>query len=241
MLQALYNAIRKDAAPTIVKVGGRDYADRNIYPVGTPCPQPLTVSTLTALADYLNTNVDDLERGKLICHVEGPDRVAIRSALLGDFADRACYILAKLDQLEIPFNQWKDAESFNIILQSCFAEPEGLAPTDKGLVLKYIGSIVAINESATADDGVTQAVAVKTGISSKAVKALPNPVTLRPYRTFTEVEQPASSFIFRCRQNGEGGVQFCLVEADGGAWRAEAMKSIKAFMEQVVPGLNVIA
>ena len=180
MLEKLYNAIRKDAAPTIVKVGGRDYADRNIYPVGTPCPQPLTVSTLTALADYLNTNVDELERGKLICHVKSHSEVAIRSALLGDFADRACYIRAELDQLEIPFNQWKDAEPFNIILQSCFAEPEGLAATDKGLVLKYIGSIVAINESATADDGITQAVAVKTGISSKAVKALPNPVTLLP-------------------------------------------------------------
>ena len=240
MLEKLYNAIRKDAAPSIVKVDGRDYADRDLYPVSTPCPDRLIVSTLTALADYLNTNVDELERGKLICHVKSHSEVAIRSALLGDFADRACYIRAELDQLEIPFNQWKDAESFNIILQSCFAEPEGLAATDKGLVLKYIGSIVAINESATADDGITQAVAVKTGISSKAVKALPNPVTLRPYRTFTEVEQPASSFIFRCRQNGEGGVQFCLVEADGGAWRAEAMKRIKAFME-AVPGLNVIA
>ena len=115
-----------------------------------------------------------------------------------------------------------------------------MAATDKSLVLKYIGSIVAINESATSDDGITQAVAVKTGISSKAVKALPNPVTLRPYRTFVEVEQPASSFIFRCRQD-DGDVQFCLVEADGGAWRAEAMKNIKAFMEQAVPGLNVIA
>ena len=82
---------------------------------------------------------------------------------------------------------------------------------------------------------------MKTGISSKAVKALPNPVTLRPYRTFTEVEQPASSFIFRCRQSGDDGVQFMLAEADGGAWRAEAMKNLKAFMEQAVPGLNVIA
>lgn len=241
MLEALYNAIRKDAAPTIIKVDGREYADRNLYPVSTPCPDRLTVSTLTALADYLNTNVDELERGKLICHVESHSEVAIRSALLGDFADRACYILAELDELEMPFNKWMRGESFSIALQSCFCEPEGLAATDRGLVLKYIGSVVAINESATSDDGITQAVAVKTGISSKAVQALPNPVTLRPYRTFTEVEQPASSFIFRCRKDGEDGVQFMLAEADGGAWRAEAMKNIKAFMEQAVPGLNVIA
>ena len=92
MLETLYNAIRKDAAPTIVKVDGRDYADKDLEPIHAPCPQPLMVSTLTALADYLNTNVDGIERNKLICHVESPEKVSIRSALLGNFADRACYI-----------------------------------------------------------------------------------------------------------------------------------------------------
>jgi len=32
-----------------------------------------------------------------------------------------------------------------------------------------------------------------------------------------------------------------LVEADGGAWRGEAMKNIKEYLETAVPGLNVIA
>ncbi|MDE6735610.1 MAG: hypothetical protein K2J64_09120, partial [Desulfovibrio sp.] len=185
MLEKLYNAIRKDAAPTIVNVGGRDYVDKDLEPIYAPCPQPLMVSTLTALADYLNTNVDALECGKLICHVESPEKVSIRSALLGEFADRACYIWARLDNLEIPFGEWLPAEKFNIALQSCFAEPEGLAATDKGLVLKYISNVTATVEAGVSDDGISQAVAVKTGISSKAVQALPNPVTLRPYRTFT--------------------------------------------------------
>ncbi|MBD5627514.1 MAG: hypothetical protein HDQ90_08590 [Desulfovibrio sp.] len=241
MLEKLYNAIRRDAAPTIVNVGGREYADKDLEPIHAPCPASLAVSTLTGLVDYLNTNVDGLERDKLICLVESPEKVSIRSGLLGNFADRACYIYARLDSLKIPFEEWLPAEKFNIALQSDFAEPEGLAATDRGLVLKYISNVTATVEAGVSDDGITQAVAVKTGISSKAVKALPNPVTLRPYRTFTEVEQPASSFIFRCRQNGENGMQFCLVEADGGAWRAEAMKNIKAFMEQAVPGLSVIA
>ena len=140
MLEALCNAIRKDAAPTIVKVDGRDYADKSLYEIETPCPVPLRVSTLTALADYLNTNVDELERGKLICHVESHGGVSICSALLGDFANRACYIEAVLDQLEMPFNKWMRAEPFSIALQACFCEPEGLAATDKGLVLKYISN-----------------------------------------------------------------------------------------------------
>lgn len=242
MLEKLYNAIRKDAAPNIIEVENRTYTDKNLYEIDTPCPDPLTVSTLTALADYLNTNVDGLEREKLICHVDSHAKVSIRSALLEPFANRACYIRAELDQLKLPFNSWLDAEPFNIALQACFADPdiEGAKATDKGLVLKFASSVTSIVESATSDDGISQAVAVKAGITSKGVKELPNPVTLRPYRTFTEVEQPASAFIFRCRQD-QGKMQFMLCEADGGAWRSQAMKNIKAYMEAAVPGLNVIA
>ena len=69
---------------------------------------------------------------------------------------------------------------------------------------------------------------------------LPNPVTLRPFRTFTEVEQPASSFVFRAKQK-DGGMEFMLVEADGGAWRGEAMRNIKEYMQKAIPELSVIA
>ena len=94
-----------------------------------------------------------------------------------------------------------------------------------------------VAEGVTLDDGVTQAVTVKKGIAAVENVTLPNPVTLRPYRTFTEVEQPASQFVFRAAE----GPEFMLVEADGGAWKHEAMQNIKKFMEFEVPGLAVIA
>ena len=56
---------------------------------------------------------------------------------------------------------------------------------------------------------------------------VPNPVTLCPYRTFLEVEQPESQFVFRIKD--EGGVQFKLVEAEGGMWKNEAMHLIKNY------------
>ena len=135
MLEKLYNAIRRDASPAIIKVENRPYADKKLYEIETPCPKPLCVSTLTGLTDYLNTNVDDLERGKLLCHVEGPDNVAIRSALMGDFKNRACYIRAELDQIKLPFNNWLDAEPFNISLQACLQIPtlRGPRPLTRGL------------------------------------------------------------------------------------------------------------
>ena len=119
-------------------------------------------------------------------------------------------------------------------------EPDApVKATDRGRVLKYASNVTTTVEANTEDDGVTQAVTVRKGIAGKGVDVLPNPVTLRPYRTFTEVEQPASRFVFRCKDNN--GVTFALVEADGGAWRGEAIRNIKAFMESRVPGLTVIA
>ena len=79
------------------------------------------------------------------------------------------------------------------------------------------------------DDGVTQKTTIKQGIASKADVLVPNPVTLTPYRTFLEVEQPSSEFVFRIKDNG-GAPVFMLVEAEGGLWRAEAMQNIKEYL-----------
>ena len=55
---------------------------------------------------------------------------------------------------------------------------------------------------------------------------VPNPVLLKPYRTFIEVQQPESAFIFRMQD----GPRAALFEADGGAWRIEAMENIRAYL-----------
>ena len=51
-------------------------------------------------------------------------------------------------------------------------------------------------------------------------------MTLRPYRTFQEVEQPASQFLIRVN---ERGIQF--VEADGGMWKLHARQTVQAFLQ----------
>lgn len=60
---------------------------------------------------------------------------------------------------------------------------------------------------------------------------VPNPVKLKPYRTFLEVDQPVSEFIFRMKQDKYDGVLCALFEADGGAWKMEATERIKKYLE----------
>lgn len=54
---------------------------------------------------------------------------------------------------------------------------------------------------------------------------------LRPYRTFREVEQPASRFVLRLQSGqGDGMPKAALFEADGGAWRLTAIEAIARWL-----------
>lgn len=86
------------------------------------------------------------------------------------------------------------------------------------------------------DDGITQKATVKTGLASRGDAVIPSPVTLKPYRTFTEVDQPESRFVFRMKEDKYEGVQCALFEADGGAWKLQAMENIKGYLERELVG-----
>lgn len=84
----------------------------------------------------------------------------------------------------------------------------------------------------------TQKATVKTGVASKADAVIPSPVRLKPYRTFTEVDQPESDFVFRMKEDKYDGVQCALFEADGGAWKLHAMESIQEYLEEQLNGVD---
>ena len=66
------------------------------------------------------------------------------------------------------------------------------------------------------------------GVALKQVVPVKPRVTLAPFRTFLEVEQPASEFILRLDNNASIG----LLEADGGMWKLVARETIKKFLEE---------
>lgn len=110
--------------------------------------------------------------------------------------------------------------------------------TDKELLLKFVGTVESGTVAEYGDDGISQKATVKTGIASKENVIVPSPVLLVPYRTFVEVEQPGSEFIFRVKDDKYDGVQCALFEADGGAWEIAAMDGIKTYLEEQLQGLE---
>ena len=99
------------------------------------------------------------------------------------------------------------------------------------MLLKFSGTVKDESIVEYGDDGVTQKATVKTGITSVGDAIVPNPVKLQPFRTFIEVTQPESAFVFRMRQADGRGVECAIFEADGGAWKNAAMKSIKEYLQ----------
>lgn len=224
MLKSLLDRILQLQNAELITSGGRAYSTKPLHPVHEPTPVTLEVATLTGLVDYLKENVDGLDPSKLILHVEDHATVHVRTCLRGDFAQRFYILTARADLLQMQFNSWIDSEKFNIFMQACFLpDPQ----THRAEILRIIGNIQQGATMNVKDDGVTQETTIKTGIARVGTESIPNPVTLRPYRTFNEVDQPASQFIFRMQE----GPRCMLVEADGGAWHNEARKNIKNYLE----------
>jgi len=220
----------------IMEINGRKYTTKPVEEVFDPAPSTLRLATLTGLVDYCKANVDARELPKLIVHVEDESNVQLLSALHGDFLQRDILLHIKADLLKIPFNSWLESETFNIAMQSLFVDSP-----DRAAVLKVVGNIRESAVKETSDDGVSQQVVAKAGIGRVENVSVPNPVILKPFRTFAEVEQPESQFVFRMR-TGAQHPECMLVEADGGAWRNAARQNIKDYLVKELPeGMTVIA
>ncbi len=198
-------------------------------PKPAPEPKPLTFGTLVGFVGYVIGNRDSLEESKLMVHVVGPRRVELLEPLTGAFRQRPLLAAADLDVFEpkgFPFGQWLDMESFVIGLQASFVATEA-----RDDLLRLIGNVKDEAVRQTSDDGVTQTVVAKQGAALVAEVPVPNPVTLAPYRTFREVEQPESRFILRLRS---GGPTCALFEADGGAWKIQAANGVTAWLRDAL-------
>lgn len=207
---------------SIIQLEQGTFSRENLKRVNDPVATTLKVSTLTGLVDYIKANVDEL-KGELLIQVKSHDEVRLFSKLNID-RDRELYIQAEaILPNNIRYNSFIDTENFNIMLQSSFVDTG-----DKAVLLKYTGLVQDEAVKSTGDDGVSQQVTVKTGVASVGQAIVPNPVSLAPYRTFPEVEQPTSKFIFRM----QSGPRAALFEADGGAWRNQAILNIKNYLEK---------
>lgn len=236
MIKEAIEKILSLSVPNTIDYEDRKFVDRAMIPL----PRNLTASfletsTLTSIVDYIKGKADisNLPENKFIVHIESASKVMLYKEMNSD-KDRDHLIYAAANKCNFNFGKFMDLESFIINIQSNFAQNENLHS-----LLSFIGSVKDDTSVTQEDDGVTQRVTAKSGISlSKTVK-VPNPVYLMPYRTFTEVSQPESAFVFRMRKDGNS-ISAALFEADGKAWENEAIRNIKEYFKTFLAGEEVI-
>lgn len=231
MIQKAMEYIARISAPNIEEIKGEAYSDKPLHRISyVPRASSIEMGTLSSLVDYIKSGVDSFGE-KMIIHVISPTHVSMYSALDAE-RKREEVVEVKANVPAFGFNQFIDHESFCIGVQSKFMDDFGVDyPNEKALLLKFAGTVESGSLAEYGDDGVSQKATVKTGIASKGEALVPNPVTLMPYRTFVEVDQPISSFIFRMKEDKYSkGIQCALYEADGGAWKIEAMENIKNYL-----------
>lgn len=213
-------------------INGACYSDKPLHRIDTYYPKAdaIEMHTLTSLVDYIKSELDEMPP-RMIVEVKSPTEVELYSQLDPN-RDRESLVVASARVPGFEFDRFVEHEKFCINLQSKFIPSD-----DRELILKFAGTVEAGSVSEYGDDGVTQKATIKTGLASKGDAIVPNPVCLRPYRTFLEVEQPESAFVFRMKQDSYGSVMCAIFEADGGAWKMDATQAIKEYLQRELDGM----
>lgn len=197
------------------------YSDKPLHLVRLPEVSPIEVSTLTAVVDYCQRELDT--ETSYIVHVRDFGNVDLYSGQLLNTRQRERFITSHCAADMFRFGKFMPVEDFVIALQAQFVQDDATAA-----ILALVGNIATEAKTTVEDDGITQRITAKAGIVRTEDREVPNPVVLCPYRTFPEIEQPESRFVLRVTATGP---TVALFEADGGAWKNNAIAGIAGFLQ----------
>lgn len=235
MLKEAINRILELATPTILDIEGDNYTDSILHRIPKELTAvPLEVHTLSAISDYIYSGADECAEDddsvarRFVVHVAEHDHVYLYRELNSDKA-RECLLEAAVEVPSFPFGRWMAMEDFIINMQTHF-----VASDNRDALIRLAGTVSDENGTTLSDDGITQQVTARTGISLLKQVEVPNPVMLAPFRTFSEVAQPESPFVFRVRKDGDT-ITAALFAADGDGWKRDAILTIRDWFAAELP------
>lgn len=216
------------ARPFTLEANGHQFCSKPLVEVKAAefAPTTYEVDTLDALVKLILTEGLTLGR-RLYVRVDSARKVTVTTTYNGDELrnpyQRFPLYEAVSDVPVVTIGYSMSQEQAIVELQSLYG-----ATPDRGYLLDLLSHIDVNEGVSSVDNGVTQEVNVRTGAVLKQVTPVRPIVQLQPYRTFLEVEQPVSDFLLRVSKEGEPA----LFEADGGAWKLEAKRSIAAYLAE---------
>lgn len=220
------------AKPFTFEFAGRQFCSAELHEIRPKVdfPARYSVDTLDALVKLIRTEGAHYSH-LLYVRVDSARRVVVDTTYTGvkwAAFTRAPLYEAVTDVPSISINQSISQERAVVELQSLYA-----VTPDRDYLLSLLSRIDVNQGVSSVDNGISQEVSVRTGAVLKEQQTVQPIVRLQPYRTFLEVEQPASDFLLRLDKEGRPA----LYEADGGAWKLEAKRSIAAYLGEQLADL----
>lgn len=229
MLEAAIEKILEIAKPEIVTVNKQNFSDKRLERIWEEVlAEPICLYSLESFVKFIKESKDLSGDRNYLIKAEDCRRLSLVSELNIDRRREVLATVAPLNDV-FEFGDYRNKEQALIELRTQFVDTD-----DKDILVAFLSKVEVGTVSEYGDDGVTQKAAVKTGITTKTNVIVPNIVKLKPFRTFMEVDQPESSFIFRLKESryNKDEIECALIESDGGAWKIEAVKNIKKYLEE---------
>jgi len=189
-----------------------------------PVIQTVTLFSLDSVINFISQALGKT-KDHLSVNVIDPTNVHVN----GDYSkDLKLNLFAKssMDQVVVPFQFGKRMrhEEFVIALLTKFERTDALNE-----LLHTVSSVKTGRTSTSSDDGYSQEVEVKAGVTLVENKKLKNLWSLKTFKTFPEIEQPDISYILRVRGD-EDHAEFELHECDGGKWKIETTAKVREYL-----------
>ncbi len=216
-------------------IHGLQYTEGPLTLVPPPSAAAFSVDTLDGFVNMLEAGIDNFEPKNTVIHILSFKSVQLVQCRATEYGKRIAHVEAKPTEgiTQFPFfNQPGPQEDFVIGLQTHFqpmpeSEFKAGQKVDDLVYLMDLASHITFAEKAKqVDTGVRQEITLQRGIAHKEDVEVRARLTLKPYRTFRELSQPASDFIFRIKD----GPKLALYEADGGTWKIAAIAAIQEWL-----------
>lgn len=233
MLKEFIEHIQNTTQPIVHQVGGRTFIVTGNGEAGElrddpDCPDTLPLHSLDALVKLVRTEASKAETP---LYITIPDHLTVRC--FGQPQPDARFfrqVYYEAHATNVP--GWDEKvqlgfEEAQIAMRTRFQET-----ADTVYALKLLSDICCGAKVVYNDNGIATTVTTQKGVALQSNDQIRPIITLKPYRTFQEVEQPESIFLIRV---GERGITF--TEADGGMWKLKARETVKAFLEDKLSDL----
>lgn len=227
MIKEAIEKIVSLVTPEVYTIGEDTYTTNNNMRRVKPHIDKPPVIDFSSLDSIVKAIEGELWRDEItkpvFVNVLAHDGVRVFTTYRGDDMSRDTLYTAS-PNLPHAFNPWNSHDDMIIALRSQFIPGE-----DVDYLLDLLARISKDDGVSSEDNGVSQKVTATAGVALKANVNLKPRVTLAPFRTFLEVEQPASEFILRLKDVEDDAPMVGIIEADGGAWKLAAKKNIAKY------------